>query len=350
MHMRARKVMRKLMVGDVSKFKVSRAGLRTLGTGVLAVALIAANTASAQSPDQWPHKTLRVICPFAPGGATDIFARVLAQRLQIALKQNVVVDNRGGAGGVIGTELASKADSDGHTLLFTSDSPITIGPNLYKSVPYNPVKDLTAVAKVVSVINVLVANPKLKISDVADLISQAKQRKVPFKYASSGTGAFGHLTGELFKASTGTDITHVPYKGGGPGISALIGGETDLSFATYPSVIPHVKSGRLTLLAVSNFKRSRLLPDVPTIAEGGVPGFGVDNWQGLLAPPALPRKILAALDKEITTIAAAKDFSDVINAQGAEVDHVGLESFSAFIRKDLARWKQIIDKNQIRGE
>jgi len=291
-----------------------------------------------------------VICPFAAGGATDIFARVFSQRLQIALKQNVVVDNRGGAGGVIGTEIATKAEADGHTLLFASDSPVTIGPNLYKTVPYDPLRDLTPVGKVVSVVNVLVANPRLKITGVAELIAQAKQRKAPFKYASSGTGAFGHLTGELFKASTGTDLTHVPYKGGGPGIAGLIGGETDLSFATYPSVIPHVKSGRLTLLAVSNIKRSKLLPEVPTIAEAGVPGFGVDNWQGLFAPPALPRRILVALDKEVAEIVRSKEFSDVANAQGAEADHIGLDQFAAFVRKDSARWKQIIDKNQIRGE
>lgn len=146
-----------------------------------------------------------------------------------------------------------------------------------------------------SVVNVLVANPKLKINTVGDLLAQAKQRKTPFTYASSGTGAFGHLTGELFRATTGIELTHVPYKGGGPGIVALIGGETDLSFATYPSVMPHIKAGRLTLVAVSTFKRSRLLPDTPTIAESGVPGFGVDNWQGLMTPPRLPRKILVAL-------------------------------------------------------
>ncbi|MGH8620010.1 MAG: Bug family tripartite tricarboxylate transporter substrate binding protein [Burkholderiales bacterium] len=314
-----------------------------------ACSLVAAG-AVAQPAGEWPTKTLRVVCPFAPGGATDIFARVLAQRLQAAFGQNFVVDNRGGAGGVIGTDLVAKAEPDGYTLVFTSDSPITIGPNLYKNVPYDSLKDLTPISKVVSVVNVLVANPKLKINTVGDLLAQAKQRKAPFTYASSGTGAFGHLTGELFRATTGIELTHVPYKGGGPGITALIGGETDISFATYPSVIPHTKSGRLTLVAVSNFKRSRLLPDTPTIAESGVPGFGVDNWQGLLAPPKMPRKIAIALNNEIAAIAKTKEFSDVVNGQGAEADAVGLEAFAAFIRTDFARWKKIIDTNQIRGE
>ena len=144
-------------------------------------------------------------------------------------------------------------------------------------------------------------------------------------------------SGELFKASTGTDIIHVPYKGGGPGIAGLIGGETDLSFATYPSVIPHVKSGRLTLLAVSNIKRSRLLPDVPTIAESGVPGFGVDNWQGLLAPAGVARGVLSVLDKETSAIVGSKEFADAVNTQGAEADHIGGASFAGFVRKDHAQ-------------
>lgn len=326
---------------------VRRKLLAVRGCAVLAG--VVAGPVSAQ-PDAWPAKTLRVICPFAPGGATDIFARVFAQRLQLALKQNVVVDNRGGAGGVIGTELAIKSEADGHTLLFASDSPVTIGPNLYKSVPYDPLKDLTPIGKVVSVVNVLVVNPRLKIAGVAELIAQARQRKVPFKYASSGTGAFGHLTGELFKSSSGIELVHVPYKGGGPGIAGLIGGETDISFATYPSVIPQVRAGRLTLLAVSNAKRSKLLPEVPTIAESGLPGFGVDNWQGLFAPPGLPRKIQSALDRETAEIVRSREFSEAANNQGAEADHIGLAPFAAFVRKDHARWKQIIERNQIRAD
>ena len=316
----------------------------------LAVAAALAVSVPVAAQD-WPRKPIRLICPFAPGGATDIVARVFAQRLQVALKQNVVVDNRGGAGGVIGADMAAKSEGDGHTLLFSSDSPITIGPNLYRNTPYDPLRDLLPVGKVVSVVNVLVVNPRQKITSVSELINQAKQRKAtPLKFASSGAGAFGHLTGELFKASTGTDITHVPYKGGGPGIAGLIGGETDLSFATYPSVIPHVKSGRLALLAISNIKRSRLLPDVPTIAESGVPGFGVDNWQGLLAPAGVTRAVLAVLDRETAVIVNGREFSDAVNTQGAEPDHLGLAPFAAFIRKDHAQWKQVIEKNRIRGE
>jgi tripartite-type tricarboxylate transporter receptor subunit TctC len=309
---------------------------------------IGANAAEQTPP--WPNKTLRMICPFAPGGATDIFARIVAQRLQASLKQTAVVDNRGGAGGAIGTEIATKAEPNGYTLLFTSDSPITIGPNLYKNTPYDAMKDLTPLAKMISVVNVLVVNPKLKVNSVSELVAQAKQRKPALTYASSGAGAFGHLTGELFRATTATELVHVPYKGGGPGITALVGGETDLSFATYPSVMVHIRSGRLTLLAVSNVKRSKLLPDTPTIAEAGVRGFGVDNWQGMMAPPKLPRAIAAVLDRELRAMAESRDFVELVNAQGAEADYVGLDAFAAFLRTDSARWKQVIDKNQIRGE
>jgi len=197
-----------------------------------ATALIAAFAfapAAAPAQDTWPSKPLRIVVPFAPGGATDIFARLLAQRLQPALGQTVVIDNRAGAGGVLGTDMVTKAEGDGYTLLFSSDSPITIGPNLYKTVPYDPMKDIMPIDKVVTVVTLLVANPRLKLASVNDLIAQAKQRKSPFTYGSSGSGAIGHLTGELFKSATGIELVHVPFKGGGPAITSLVGGEIDLS-------------------------------------------------------------------------------------------------------------------------
>jgi tripartite-type tricarboxylate transporter receptor subunit TctC len=318
-----------------------------------ATALIAAFAlapAAAPAQETWPSKPLRIVVPFAPGGATDIFARLLAQRLQPALGQTVVIDNRAGAGGVLGTDMVTKAEGDGYTLLFSSDSPITIGPNLYKTVPYDPMKDIMPIDKVVTVVTLLVTNPRLKLTSVNDLIAQAKQRKTPFTYGSSGSGAIGHLTGELFRSATGIELVHVPFKGGGPAITSLVGGEIDLSFATYPSAIQHVKSGRLTLLAVSNSKRSRMLPDTPSIAETGIAGVAVDNWHGLLAPPRLPRKIVARLDAEVAAIVNSKEFGEVVSLQGAEADRLGLAAFATFMRADSARWKQLIDKNKIRGE
>ena len=315
---------------------------------LIAASALAPGAAPAQ--DAWPAKTLRVVVPFAPGGATDIFARLLAQRLQPVLGQTVVIDNRAGAGGALGTDMVTKAEADGYTLLFSSDSPITIGPNLYKTVPYDPLKDLTPLYKVVTVVTLLVANPRIKIATVGELVAQSKQRKVPFTYGSSGSGAIGHLTGELFKSAAGIELVHVPFKGGGPAMTSLVGGETDISFATYPSAIQHVKAGKLALLAVSNSKRTRLLPDTPSIAEAGMAGVAVDNWHGLLAPPRLPRKIVARLDGEVMAILKSKEFGEIVNLQGAEADRLGPGEFTAFIRADSARWKQLIDKNQIRGE
>ena len=266
-------------------------------------------------------------------------------------KQNVVVDNRGGAGGVIGADMAAKSEGDGHTLLFSSDSPITIGPNLYRNAPYDPLRDLLPVGKVVSVVNVLVVNPRQKITSVSELINQAKQRKAtPLKFASSGAGAFGHLTGELFKASTGTDITHVPYKGGGPGIAGLIGGETDLSFATYPSVIPHVKSGRLALLAISNIKRSRLLPDVPTIAESGLPGYQFDAWQVLVAPRGTPKAVIGVLNDTLTKALRSTELAQRFRDMGWEATPSTPGEAAAFLQAEHAKWGRVVRERGMRAD
>jgi tripartite-type tricarboxylate transporter receptor subunit TctC len=191
---------------------------RALCGGLIAVSLFSIGTSLARGAESWPQKPVRIVAPFAPGGATDVFARLLAQRLQVSLKQGVVVDNRGGAGGLLGTDLVAKADPDGYTLLFTTNSTTTIGPNLYKNVPYDPLKDLTPINKIVTVVGLLVVHPRIKANSVAELIALARAQNVPLTFASSGTGAIGHLAGELFKAKTGLDMTHVPYKGGAPSL------------------------------------------------------------------------------------------------------------------------------------
>lgn len=306
-----------------------------------------APAASTQAVDAWPRKPVRIVTPFAPGGATDFFSRLLAQHLQASVKQGVVVDNRGGAGGVIGTELVAKGEPDGYTLLFTTNSTTTIGPNLYKKVPYDPLKDLTPINKVVQVAGLLVAHPRIKANTVQELIALAKAQNASLTYASSGTGAIGHLAGEMFQAKTGVRLTHIPYKGGGPSIIGLIGGETDLSFAQFPTVIQHIKAGRLKLLAVTSARRTKLLPDVPTVAESGVPGYGADGWQGLFGPPKLPREIVTRLDSEVRKIVQSKEFNDTVNSQGAEVDLMGPAEFRDYIKLDFAQWKELIQKNRI---
>jgi tripartite-type tricarboxylate transporter receptor subunit TctC len=317
---------------------------------LISASCLAAALSPAHAADSWPRKPVRVVTPFAAGGATDVFSRLLAQQLSVTLKQAVVVDNRGGAGGLLGTDLVAKAEPDGYTLLFTTNSTMTIGPNLYKKVPYDPLKDLTPINKVVEVAGLLVVHPRIKATNVAELIAFAKAQSTPLTYASSGTGAIGHLSGELFEAKTGVRLTHVPYKGGGPSIIGLIGGETDLSFAQFPTAIQHVKSGKLRLLAVVSSKRTRLLPDVPTIAESGVPGYHADGWQGLFGPAKLPREIVARLDGDVRKILQSKEFNDTLNSQGAEADVLGPAEFRDYLRSDFAQWKELVEKNRIRIE
>ncbi len=329
-------------------------GRRTIGlrrmarAALLAAFTLASGNSVLHAAEAWPNKPIRVIVPFAAGGATDVFARLVAQRLQVTLKQGVVADNRGGAGGLLGTDLGAKAEPDGYTLLFTTNSTTTIGPNLYQKVPYDPLKDLTPINKVITVVGLLVVHPRVKANTVQELIALAKSQSAPLTYASSGTGAIGHLAGELFQAKTGVALTHVPYKGGGPSITGLIGGETDLSFAQFPTVIQHIKAGRLKLLAVVTSKRTKLLPDVPTIAEAGVPGYGADAWQGLFGPARLPRSIVARLDSEVRAMLKLKEFVDTLNTQGAEGDLLGPDEFAAYLRTDFAQWKQLIERNNIR--
>lgn len=320
---------------------------RMHGAG-LACAIFLASPWFGHAADSWPRKPVRIVTPFAPGGATDIFSRLLAQQLSASLKQSFIVDNRGGAGGLLGTDIAAKAEPDGYTLLFTTNSTMTIGPNLYKKVPYDPLKDLTPINKVVQVTGLLVVHPRIKANNVAELIALARAQSKPLTYASSGTGAIGHLAGEMFQAKAGVTLMHVPYKGGGPSIIGLIAGETDLSFAQFPTAIPHVRSGRLKLLAVVSSRRTRLLPEVPTIAEAGLPGYGADGWQGLFGPAKLPHDIVARLDREVTQILQSKDFNEAAQSQGAETDPLGPSAFRDYLRTDFAQWKELIAKNRIR--
>lgn len=291
---------------------------------------------------------MRIITPFAPGGATDIFTRLVAQRLQVTLKQGVVVDNRAGAGGLLGTDIAAKAEPDGYTLLFTTNSTTTIGPNLYRKVPYDPLTDLAPINKIINVVGLLVAHQRIKANNVAELIVLMKSHGTLLSFASSGTGAIGHLAGELFQAKTGLTLTHIPYKGGGPSITGLIGGEADLSFAQFPTVIQHVKTGRIKLLAVTSSNRTKLLPDTPTVAEGGVVGYGADAWQGLFAPAKVSRAVIGRLNAEITAMLETKEFNDALNAQGAEAALLAPEQFREYLRSDFAQWKKLIDQNRIR--
>jgi tripartite-type tricarboxylate transporter receptor subunit TctC len=266
------------------------------------------------------------------------------------LKQPVVVDNRSGAGGNIGTDIVARASPDGHTLLATSEGPITVSPSLYPNLPYSPTRDLTAVTQYIRYTHVVVLNPAVKVSSIKELIALAKAQGGKLSYAHPGVGTSNHLAVEQFKLMTKTDMISVAYKGGGFAIVSVIGNETQISFATAPSAIPHVKSGRLKAIAVTAGKRSSVLPDLPTIAESGVPGYAIEGWVGLLAPAKTPAAIIARLYDETLKIMKMKEVQDVVLNSGSEVASTAPKEMQALLREEGAMWANVIKKLGIKGE
>jgi tripartite-type tricarboxylate transporter receptor subunit TctC len=297
--------------------------------------------ATAQSP-QWPARPLRIIAAQSPGGVTDMLARTLAQKFSEAWKQPAVVENRAGAAGAIGTEAAVKAAPDGYTLLLSSAGPIVINPGLYPKLGYDPLRDLTPIAFVAASPLMLVIHPSVPAGSVKALVALARAQPERLSYGSGGNGSPAHLTAELFKSSTGTRITHVPFKGSAPGVLALVGGQIDLSFTTIVISIPQVKAGRLRALAVTSPLRSRAVPALPTMIEAGVPGFESQQWFGLFGPAALPKDIVSKLHAETLRTLENADLRERLAADGGEHTAMSSEQFGTYIRADAARWAQVI--------
>ena len=282
---------------------------------LLAIALgIPATNAMAQS---YPARPVRLIIPFPPGGSNDIVGRMIAAQLGDRLGQQVVPDNRGGAGGTIGTELAAKAPADGYTLLLISTA-YAFNTSIYKKLPYDPVKSFVPVALLGSGPGVLVVNPGLPVNSVAELVAFAKERPGKLNNASAGVGSFQHLASELFRIQAGIQWLHVPYKGGGPAMMDLIAGQADVSVGSVIQMLPHVRSGKLKALGTTGAKRSPVLPDVPTVAEAGVPGYEATNWWGLLAPAGTPRSIVDRLHQEVAAVQASTETRRRFETEGAE--------------------------------
>ncbi len=294
----------------------------------------------------YPTKPIRLIVPFAPGGGTDILARVIGQKLGESMGQQVVVDNRAGAGGNLGTELAATASPDGHTLLMVSAS-YAVNASVYK-LAFDPVKDLMAVTQVASVPFVLVAHPSLPANSVKELIALAQTRPGQLNYASSGNGSSPHLAGELFTMMTGTKMVHVPYKGGAPALAEVIGGQVPLLFSTVIQALPQLKAGKLKAIAVASLKRSSALPEVPTIAESGVAGYDVTNWFGVLAPGATPKPIVARLNQEIVQHLQGADLRARLAAEGADPVGSNPAEFERVIRNDIEKYTRIVKAAGIR--
>ncbi len=276
------------------------------------------------------------------GGSTDNLGRVLAARLSEKLGQQVVADNRPGAGGNIGTDLVAKAPADGYTLLFATEGTLGINPSLYKKLPFDPEKDFTPIAQFASVPNILVVNPRVQAKTVQELAAYAKSRPASLNMGSAGNGTTNHLSGELFQTMTGATFTHVPYKGSGPAMADLLADQIQLMFDNLPGSLPHVKAGSLRALAVTSAKRSPLLPDVPTMAEAGVPGYDVEVWFGVAAPKGLPAQTLATLSKAITEISQEPATIEKILNIGATPLTSTPAEFGSRIQEARIKWAPIV--------
>lgn len=312
----------------------------------LAVTLAAASalalSCTAAIADTYPSKPIRLIIPFVVGGTTDNLGRILAARLSEKLGQQVVADNRPGAGGNIGTDLVAKAPADGYTLLLATEGTLAINPSLYKRLPFDSEKDFTPVALFASVPNILVVNPKVPAKTVAELIAYSKTKPDSLNMGSAGNGTTNHLSGELFKAMTGASFTHVPYKGSGPAMADLLANQIQLMFDNLPGSLPQVKAGGLRALAVTSAKRSPLLPDVPTMAEAGVPGYDVEVWFGVAAPRNLPPDTLAVLTKALAEIAQDPVTVEKVQAVGATPLTSSPAEFAQRIHDAKAKWAAIV--------
>ena len=293
---------------------------------------------------QYPARPLKLIVPFPPGGSTDILARALGQKLSEGLSQPVVIDNRPGAGGSIGSEAAAKAAPDGYTIMMGHLGTLAVNAAIYKKLPYDPVKSFAPVSLMAIVPSVLVVNPSLPVTSAAELIDYAKKNPGKLAYGSAGSGSTSHLTTEYFKLATGTDILHVPYKGVGPMLTDMISGQLSMGLNGAPAVMAHVNSGRLRALAVSSLTRLPSLPNIPTLDEAGVKGFEANGWYGIVAPAGTSREIVARLNAEIRRDMETPELRARLDAEGAIPAADSPEAFAAFIASEIARWGSVLKR------
>jgi tripartite-type tricarboxylate transporter receptor subunit TctC len=315
--------------------------IRRVAAAALALAaLVAAAGTAAQAT--FPSHGARLVVPFPPGGPLDAVGRAIAQKLTEAWGQSVVVDNRPGAGGNIGADLVAKSAPDGYTIVMGALSTHAVNPSLYPSMPYDAVKDFAPITLVAVTPNVLVVNPSLPVNSVQELVAYAKARPGKLSFGSGSNGSAGHLAGELFKVDAGIDMVHIPFKGGAPATQALLAGDTQLMFDNLANAMPQVKAGKLRALAVTTAERSKLAPDLPTMAEAGLKGFDISTWFGLLAPAGTPPDVIARWNADVTRILAAPDMRERLAAQGAESAPTTPAAFGAFIRAELAKYAHIV--------
>ena len=325
-----------------------RMSLRAAASLSAALAVSALHAAAAA--EAYPAKPVRFVVAFPPGGGTDIIARSIAQKLAERLAQQVVVDNRPGAGGNIGTDIVAKSAPDGHTLLMGSAGPLAINASLFGKMPFDPIRDLAPVTLAASTPNVLVVHPSLRAATIGELIALAKARPGEINFASSGHGTPAHLAGELFNSMAGVKMVHVPYKGAAPALADLLGGQVQLMFSTMPPALPHVKDGKLRALAVTSAKRSPAMPELPTVDEIALPGFEANTWHGVVVPAGTPAAIVARLNREIVAILHLPEVVERLSAQGAEPVGSTPEEFAAYIRSETLKWAKVVKESGAKAE
>jgi tripartite-type tricarboxylate transporter receptor subunit TctC len=307
---------------------------------LLAGAVLAAFAAQGIAAEWQPTKPIRMLVGFAPGGGTDATARAMGGKMAERLGQQIIIDNRPGAAGNIATDLTAQATPDGHTILMGTIAALAINPALYKKLPFDPLKDVIPITRAVDSTNALVVHPSVPAKSVMELVALAKTK--PLNGGSSGVGGAGHLALELFNLQAGTKIVHIAYKGGGPAMADLLGGQINLIFATAASAVGHIKSGKIRALAVSTAKRSGLLPELPTVSEAGLKGFEANNWYGLLAPAKTPPAVIARLNKEAIAVLNLPDVKELLFRQGLDVSPSTPEAFGAYIKAEKAQWEKVV--------
>lgn len=322
---------------------------RTLATAALAALTYATPWVAHAQAGAYPNKPIRFLVPYPPGGGTDVIARIVQERFQAALGQPIVIENKGGAGGSVGTEVVSRAAPDGYTVLFTLSSH-TINPAIFPKLSFDTVKDFEPIGTVASLPQILVANPQLPVNNMAELIALAKAKPGTLSFASVGNGSPGHLAGELLKIRTGIKMTHIPYRGGGPAITDVIGGQVPLLWVSIPAAAQFVKTGKLKALGVSTLKRSAAFPDVPTLQEAGVPDFEVDSWYAMFVPAKTPKPIIDKLNRALNTVVADPTIREKLLAQGSEGVGGTPEALGRIVTAELPKWAKLAKDANIKGD
>ncbi len=324
--------------------------MRRGSLGLWLVCIAGAAVSAAACADTWPARPVRMIVAFAPGGSSDVVARILAQHLGAMWGQQVVVDNRPGASGMLGHEIGARAPADGYTIMLTSIGPLAVNPLLYRKTGYDPVKSFTPVTLTVSLLNALVVHPSVPAASLKELIAYGKARPGQITYGSSGIGGAGHLAGELFSMMGGVKLVHVPYKGGALAMIDLVGGQIQMVFATLVTALPNMKAGKIRGLAVTTKERAPMAPELPTLAEAALPGFEANNWDGMLYPASTPPAIVSKVSRDTDRVLRLPEVRDFLSNQGALPTPSTPQAFAAYLDSEIAKWREVVQRAGIRAE